>query len=201
MDEQQRVIAAFDFDGTISTRDSLLPFLLYRFSALRIAWGALLLIPFLLAYLLGFAGRQRTKERLFEQFFFGVELSEFQKHATDFSEKRLGRLIRPNALERIKWHKEQGHQLVVISASVGYYLEPWAKANGFEAVIASKLATNAGRITGRLAGLNCRAEEKVRRLKEYLGSQNKDYTLYAYGDSRGDKELLEFADHSFYRFF
>ena len=200
MDEQPPVIAAFDFDKTISTRDTLIPFLIFLHGWVRVFLGTLRLLPYFFAYFLGFATRKRTKERVFEEYFFGMETVDYQRHAQEFSKEKLDHLIRPKARSRIEWHRNQGHRLIIVSAAVGCYLEDWAEVNGFESVVASRLESKSGRITGRLRGENCRCEEKVRRLMEYLETEEKDFTLYAYGDSRGDKELLGFADYPFYRF-
>jgi HAD superfamily phosphoserine phosphatase-like hydrolase len=88
---------------------------------------------------------------------------------------------------------------VVISASLDIYVRPWAIKAGFADVIATHLETREdGRVTGKLSGANCFGAEKVRRLEALLGPRS-GYTLYAYGDSRGDKELLLSADYPYYR--
>ncbi len=100
-------------------------------------------------------------------------------------------------MTRLHWHQRQGHRCVLVSASMDIYLKPWAAAAGFDDVVCSTLEFHDGRVTGRLAGGNCYGDEKARRLAQLLGEQ--DYTLYAYGDSRGDKELLAMADYGYYR--
>ncbi len=109
--------------------------------------------------------------------------------------------IKPQAMERLHWHKQQGHDCILVSASLELYLVPWAKRHGFQDILASRLEIDQkGRVTGQLIGKNCWGAEKRRRLIELLGPQ-KYYQLYAYGDSRGDQELLEIADYPFYRLF
>jgi HAD superfamily phosphoserine phosphatase-like hydrolase len=88
---------------------------------------------------------------------------------------------------------------VVISASLDLYVRPWAINAGFDDVLATHLQTHeAGLVSGKLAGANCFGIEKVRRLQALLGDRD-GYTLYAYGDSRGDRELLSSADYAYYR--
>jgi len=102
-------------------------------------------------------------------------------------------------MRRLAWHKQQGHRCVVISASLDLYVRPWAIKEGFDDVIATLLDVKGdGCVTGKLSGANCFGIEKVRRLETLLGSRE-DYSLYAYGDSRGDRELLSFADYAYYR--
>lgn len=197
---KQRIIAAFDFDGTITTRDSLLPFLIYS-TGLKTTYLYLAsLIPTFIGFLLHIVSRQQVKERVLTKFFSGLPISWIHGLGDTFSHsKALEQLIKPNALQRIQWHLQQGHECILISANLNVYLDPWAKRMGFSHVISSNLeSTPAGLFTGNLQGLNCWGPEKVRRLQDLLGPRNQ-YILYAYGDSRGDKELLAFADHPFYK--
>ncbi len=193
------VVAAFDFDGTLTRRDTLLPFLLHTLGAAAVARHALILSPTLAGYALGLINNGIAKERVFIRCLAGMHIDELQRQATQFAEHKLPTLMRSEALQRLDWHKQQGHRCVVISASLELYVQPWARKMGFDDVIATHLETlNDGRITGKLAGANCFGAEKVRRLEALLGPRS-GYTLYAYGDSRGDKELLSAADYAYYR--
>ena len=96
---------------------------------------------------------------------------------------------RPGALEQIRWHREQGHRLVMVSASLDLYLEPVAVALGFDNLLCTRLSTNHLVFDGHLAGPNCRRTEKVRLLESLLGPLQ-GYEIYAYGDSDGDTEML-----------
>jgi phosphatidylglycerophosphatase C len=100
---------------------------------------------------------------------------------------------------RARWHVDQGHRVVIVSASYEQYVQVVADHLGLHGVIATKLEVGLdGRLTGRLDGPNCRAAEKVRRLDEWLvsnGLTRESVELWAYGDSSGDRELLAAADH------
>ncbi len=193
------VIAAFDFDGTVTYHDSLLPFLIYTYGYFKTYRKLLLKAPTLVGFVLGVIPRQKAKEAIISSFFKGATLETIQQFGKKFATEKLNDIVRPQAKERIKWHQNNGHQCVLISASLDIYLDPWAQALGFKDVICSGLEiTNQEKITGRLQGTNCWGPEKIRRLEKICGPKNQ-YTLYAYGDSRGDKELLEIADHSFFR--
>lgn len=194
------VVAAFDFDGTITTRDTLLPFLIFAAGRRKTLKHLVLMIPTFLGFLLNMVSRQRVKEKLLTRFFAGMPLSLMQELGNAFSRSQnLNKLVRPEALETIAWHLQQGHKCILVSATIDIYLEPWAKRLGFSNVISSRLETTTTKlVTGRLDGLNCRGAEKARRLQDLLGPRNQ-YILYAYGDSRGDKELLALADHPFFR--
>lgn len=101
--------------------------------------------------------------------------------------------LRPEALQRIDWHRSQGHELVIVSASLVYYLHPMAERLGFDHVIGVDMESAHGRLTGRLAGPNVRAEEKPRRLRSWLGDGPAE--IWAYGNSSGDDALLAMANH------
>jgi phosphatidylglycerophosphatase C len=193
------VVAAFDFDGTLTRRETLLPFLLYTLGAAAVARHALALSPTLAGYGLGLINNGIAKERVFVQCFAGMEMKALQQQGERFAALVLPELLRDTAMRRLEWHKQQGHRCVAISASLELYVRPWAQKAGFDDVIATQLETLPdGRISGRLAGANCYGAEKVRRLQALLGTAG-GYTLYAYGDSRGDKELLARADYAYFR--
>jgi phosphatidylglycerophosphatase C len=195
---EKKIIAAFDFDGTITYRDSFFPFVAYCVGWPRTAAGLVLLLPVWIRFALRQIDRQQTKEAMLTHFFGGWAHATLLSFAGRFANEKLPGLVKPDALRRIRWHKEQGHRLILVSASPETYLIPWAELHAFDDVVCSRLGLENGQVTGKLQGKNCRREEKVRRLQEVLGDRS-ECEIYAYGDSRGDKELLEFADHPFYR--
>ena len=193
------VVAAFDFDGTLTRSETLGPFLLHTLGALRVARDALVLSPALAGYALGLIRNDVAKERVFIRCLGGMQMDKLRQDAERFAVTVLPGLVRREAMQRLAWHKRQGHRCVVISASLEVYVRPWAVRAGFDDVLATRIETLAdGRTTGRIIGSNCFGMEKVRQLEALLGGRD-GYTLYAYGDSRGDKELLDAADHAYYR--
>lgn len=195
----KQVVAAFDFDGTLTRRETLLPFLRYLLGDAQVARHALILSPTLTGYGLGLIGNGIAKERVFVHCLGGMSMDELQQEGERFASYVLPGLLSHAAMQRLEWHQQHGHRCVVISASLELYVRPWAIKAGFDDVIATHLETSGDRrVTGKLSGANCFGIEKVRRLKALLGGRE-NYVLYAYGDSRGDKELLSFADHAYYR--
>lgn len=191
-------VALFDFDGTITTRDSLLPFLweLYGF------WGVLKIgattSSQLFSFLLGKTSRQQAKEAILTAAFQGLTPEQLTPKAKNYAETSLKKLVRPVALERIRWHQERGDRCVIVSASVSLYLSFWAKEYHFSDLLCSELEIDStGCFTGKLVGKNCWGPEKLRRVQSLLG-ECKKYELYVYGDSRGDRELLEIADYPYF---
>lgn len=199
MNESRPVVALFDFDGTITTRDSLLPFLWFSFGF----WGTFKIIltafPKITRFALGYSSRQEAKEAILTAAFKGMTPAELVVKAKEYVDTRLGHLVKQEAIERILWHEKQGHRCAVVSASLSTYLQFWVKEWGITDLLCSELALDdQGKFTGNLIGKNCWGPEKVRRVEMLLGDIKK-FTIYAYGDSRGDKELLEIADKPFYR--
>lgn len=193
--EKDLVVAAFDFDGTVTYRDTLLSFLLHHSGAIKTAGGLTALLPYLAKDLLFGAGRQQMKEHILSHFFQGSCFEKLRESGEKFAERVV---VRPSAVRRLEWHKNRGHRCILISASIDLYLEPWRRKMGFDDLLCSKVEVDArGKMTGRLKGSNCRGAEKVRRLQKLLALERSHYTLYAYGDSAGDRELLAFADYPF----
>lgn len=196
---QSTVVAAFDFDGTITYRDTLFGFLLYLVGPWRLLVNAIPLLPVLTGYALKLIPNSVAKEHVLSRFLAGMSAQMLKKSSEGFASRYIPSMVRKQALERLAWHRSQGHRCVVISASIEDYVAPWAYTAGFDDVIATRLQrNNDGRLTGCYDGQNCYGPEKVRRLLNLLGDVD-HLELYAYGDSRGDRELLELADHAYYK--
>ena len=195
----KKVIAAFDFDGTIIKHDSLPVFIRFVATLPRFVAGSLQMLPHLTLFALKLIPNYQAKEKLFKTFFTGFDLEKFNGIADNFS-KKIDQMVNPAALEKIKWHHQMGHHILIISASAENWIRPWAVQNGIHEILATRLEVKNGQLTGKFLTRNCHGQEKVDRLLEVYPDREK-YTLYAYGDTNGDKELLALADHSFYRTF
>jgi phosphatidylglycerophosphatase C len=195
----RKVIAAFDFDGTIIKTDSLLVFIKYAVALRHLITGTILMLPFLVLFKLKFIPNFKAKERLFKIFFGGKSIDEFNELSNQFTDK-IDKVINPIALEKLKWHQQMGHEVIIISASAENWIYPWAIKQGITTVLATQLEVKNNQITGTFLSKNCHGAEKVSRLLGRYPHRG-EYTLYAYGDSNGDTELLALADHSFYRSF
>ncbi len=193
-----RVIAAFDFDGTITTSDSFRAFMLDAAGATRFALAALRCLPWLIGIAPGWSQRGPTKARFLLAALGAVRREKLEAAAQRFAQTRLLDLLRPEMLVRIREHQALGHEVVLVSASPSVYLRQWAPTVGIETVLASELEWRDGVYTGHLAGRNCWGPEKVARLRAWWGD-NAPATLYAYGDSRGDREMAQLANYAWIR--
>ena len=199
---KQRTVAVFDFDGTLTRRDTLLPFLRRAYGAPRTSM-ALLASSLMMARGIVAGGQERdaAKEAVLSRLLAGRQVDELDAAAKVFADVVIEKGLRAAVLERVQWHATSGHELVIVTASPELYVRPVGERLGFDAVLGTRLETDgAGRLTGRLVGRNCRDNEKVERLRAWLGPEatTGDVTVHAYGDSSGDRQLLGFADHAYW---
>ena len=189
----------FDFDGTYLRHDSLPLFLQHAFGRWRYWWGVLLCLPWIVAWKLRLLDAGKAKERLIGHFVEGLTTEEFSHLCTSFYHKH-HHLVEPQAQTAMLRALNAGDQVVVLTASVRDWVEPWF-ADSDVTVIGTELEVDGdGRLTGRFATPNCKGPEKWRRLLEAVPNVEQR-PLVAYGDSRGDRELLDHADEPYYRSF
>lgn len=195
--KHHKIVAAFDFDGTLTDTDSLPCFLRHSIGNIRFLKAVAEASPALMNYKRGFVERQRAKEALLTAALRGRTLHEVQAWSTAFVQEKLPLIIRPQALERLRWHQNEGHRVVIVSASPSVYIKPWAMANGIHAVLSSELEHVNKQYTGKLVNSNCWGPEKVFRLRDWWRKDKPEF-VYAYGDSRGDHEMLSIAHEQWY---
>jgi phosphatidylglycerophosphatase C len=192
-----QTIAFFDFDGTITTKDTLLEFIKYSKGRFKFTLGFLLNSPWLVAFRLKLISNQAAKERILTWFFRNTPLSDFQQICNQFAEDIIPKLLRPKAMEEIETLRKKGATIVVVSASPENWIRPWAGSLEIE-LIATRLQVKENTLTGKITGKNCHGREKVNRIHELY--QLPDYSIvYAYGDSSGDKPMLQLANTAFYK--
>lgn len=192
-----RSLALFDFDGTITSRDTLLEFIQHSKGRVAFLGGCLLLLPAVVAMKLKLLSNETVKQWMLRVFFSGKTVESFNSSCADFINRKLPGLVRQKALAEIVEHKRKGHRVVIVTASAANWISKWAEEHGVE-LIATRLETADGRITGKFCGRNCHGREKVERIREHLNLTDYKY-IYAYGDSPADMEMLKIATHSYYK--
>jgi phosphatidylglycerophosphatase C len=191
-----RTIAVFDFDGTITTKDTFLPFLFEVFGNRRVFKALARLGPEAILLGIGISNRDTFKERLVQSLFSGESVDRLKAMGTQYA-NTLKPLLRSSALKQIEWHKSKGHRCVMVSASLDLYLNDIAKTLGFSDLLCTVLSHDNHVFTGAFKESNCRSKEKVNRLQSLLGDL-KTYKIYAYGDSLGDLDIIALADYGYY---
>ena len=184
-------VFAFDFDGTLTTRDTLLAFIRYACGTPLFLLGFLLHTPLLVLMKLRLYSNGKAKQRLFTWFFRGMPLETFDALCQSFARTHR-HLLRPETVRLLQQALSEGAEVLVVSASIDNWVQPFFPT---VTVLGTQIEVIDGRLTGRFLTPNCYGQEKVRRILA-LHPERSAYRLTAYGDSRGDCELLAFADEA-----
>jgi HAD superfamily hydrolase (TIGR01490 family) len=196
----KRTIVAFDFDGTLTSKDTFLELIKFTFGKFRFLFGFILFFHLLIAYKFKIYPNWKVKQTIFSYFFKGMSLSAFNNTCEKFAENNK-HLIRPKAINKINDYLRMDYELIIISASIENWIVPFANKLGINSVICTKAETNKSNIlTGNFSTSNCYGKEKINRLLEKY-PERENYYLIAYGDSNGDRELLTLADEKYYNEF
>jgi len=197
---EKKHIIAFDFDGTITTKDTLLEFIKFSKGKIHFIFGFLLFSPLLIAYKLKIYPNWKLKQQIFSFFFKGMSITVFNKFCEDFA-KQHQHIIRPKAIDQINEYTKQHFDVIIISASIRNWVVPFAESMRINSIICTEAEVNESHIlTGKFSTPNCYGKEKVNRLLENYPDRG-SYYLIAFGDSTGDRELLDFADEKYYKAF
>ena len=192
-------LSVFDFDGTLTKHDSFVPFLRFAFGKRVFARRMVrLALPTLKC-----VGRRLTrdelKEVLIHTFMTGVDAKWIEEKAAEFCERYWTRLMRPSGLIAVATQVNSGAIVTICSASPAMVLKPFAERLGIR-LIGTNLEVKDGVLTGRISGHNCRCGQKVERLEAEYGPLS-SYHLRAWGDTRGDYEMLAAAQEPYWRHF
>ncbi|HEY5971924.1 MAG TPA: HAD family hydrolase [Pseudoxanthomonas sp.] len=190
-------LALFNFDGTITTREMFPDFMHYAVLPTRLAIGKFILSPLVAGYKLGVVSGSIIRASVVSFGFRGIPEHRVKQSGKNFSDNVLPGVLRPEALERIHWHKAQGDTIVVVSGALDVYLSHWCRQHDLE-LICSRLEAKDGALTGRHQGAQCVLKEKPRRVAERY-DLGKFPVVYAYGDTKEDLDLLAIANRKYYR--
>jgi phosphatidylglycerophosphatase C len=190
-------IAFFDFDGTVTSKDTLAEVLKFIKGTFSYYAGIAILSPIIVAYKIGILSNHRAKEILLTYFLRGMDINKFNALCREFSEKKLPHLLKKSALHEIRKHMQNGTPVVIISASAENWIFPWCSKYNIEC-IATKLQVKNGKLTGKIDGLNCSGKEKVRHIQSRYKLSDFE-KIYAYGDSPEDLHMLAIATEKNYK--
>lgn len=190
-------LALFDFDGTLTRRELFADFVHCLASPRRVAFGKPVLAPLVLGYRLGLVPGTVLRAAVAGLAFRGLVAAEAEAAGRRFAADVVPVELRPEAMARVAWHRAQGDTVAVVSGAFGAYLRPWCAAHGLD-LLCSELEVDRGRLTGRYQGRQCVGREKARRVRERY-RLDCFATIYAYGDTPEDSDLLALAHRRWYR--
>lgn len=214
----KKKIYCFDFDGTLTTSDTLLEFIKYAKGTSRFLMVFLMYSPLLVLMKLHLFPNWKAKQLIFAHLFAGMRIEKFDALCRGFAEESQ-HLLRPKGITLVHEALVAGAKVFIVSASIDNWVRPFFKVRGLDGVrvLGTQIEVIDGRLTGKFKSNNCYGEEKVRRITEALSAPpsatspastsspasapfvRSQYEIEAFGDSRGDKEMLAFADKGHYK--
>ncbi len=187
-------VVVYDFDGTLTKSDSLLDFIRYACGSRAMLCGFLRHLPLLVLMKLHCYPNYKAKQQVFSYFFRGMDIRQFDELCRRYAATHR-QILRPQGVASLEQDSQAGRQVVIVSASIDNWVQPFFPG---VCVLGTQVEVRDGRLTGRFLTPNCYGQEKVRRLLECFPNRGQ-YRLTAYGDSRGDREMLAFADEAHYK--
>lgn len=184
-------LALFDFDGTLTSKDSLNEFLKYSVEKKKYFIYMFKFTPFFILWQLRLIDNSVAKEHLFRIFFKGTNENILKDKAKKFSLTKLDSILNKERFNILKKHQDNGDRVVIVSASMRCWLQPWCDKNNIE-LLSTQLEFKQKQFTGKFLTKNCHGKEKENRIKELLDLNDYE-TIYAYGDSSGDTQMLALA--------
>lgn len=189
-------IAFFDFDGTITKHDTFIEFAKFCLGRKKLVKAILKNIVWIILWKMGVILNSDAKHRLFRTLYKGKSYDWFKQCCINFKEI-INKDLNLDILRILELHKEEGHTVVIVSASIKEWIFPWAKENGVNHVIATEIEIdNNGILTGNFITPNCYGIEKVNRLSKLFPNVY-DYETWGYGDSKGDEQMLNIVTHKY----
>ena len=197
----KKKIYCFDFDGTLTTSDTLLEFIKYAKGRGRFLMVFLMYSPLLVLMKLHLYPNWKAKQQIFAHLFAGMRIEKFDTLCRGFAEESQ-HLLRPKGITLVHEALVAGAQVFIVSASIDNWVRPFFDIRNLKGVqvLGTQIEVEDGKLTGRFKSNNCYGKEKVHRIAEALKSfERSEYEIEAFGDSRGDKEMLAFADKGHFK--
>lgn len=187
-------IAFFDFDGTLTRHDSFIEFAKFSVGNKAFVVALLKSLPALCLWKLKIKTNSYAKQTLFSHLYRGFDYVNFKQLCYHFA-GQIDKDLRDDTIKIKDEHKAKGHKVIIVSASIGDWIRPWAQNNGIDEIIATEVEIDKkGRLTGRFSTHNCHGEEKAVRIKQRFPAVNEIET-WGYGDSAGDDAMLALVTH------
>lgn len=193
----KKILHCSDFDGTLTTVDTLLSFIRFARGTAMFVWGFVLHLPLLVLMKLKLYSNDKMKERIFGFFFQGMPLQSFEHLCQEYA-RRHRHILRKQGEEMINCAIARGEEVMIVSASIDRWIAPFFQHHSGVQVVSTTIEVKEGKVTGKFLSPNCYGAEKVERIQALIKERN-NYYIIAYGDSRGDQEMLDYADEKYYQ--
>lgn len=198
--KENKTIAFFDFDGTITNRDIFWDYLFYRLKTGLSPKKLIYSFPFFALYLIKVLNNEKAKQLIFSQLFKGESVEFFKSTVQKYYKTDFKIRLKKDALTQILWHKNSMHQVYIVSANFDLIVKQFAEEQSI-GLISTQLDIEDNTITGKFASPNCYGIEKVNRIKKAIPNLKLFTKIYAYGDSKGDREMLALATDPYFCYF
>jgi HAD superfamily hydrolase (TIGR01490 family) len=195
----RKKLVLFDFDGTLTRKDTLFEIIKYTHGRWHFYNGILVLLPYLILYKMKVIPNWKAKEKILIYFFKGMPINFFQEKCNEFASLRLPNLLRREVMNKMEQLRSEETSIAIVSASAENWIRPWCDKQG-AICIGTKLNVENGNLTGKIEGENCYGIEKVNRIQQTI-DLSRYSEIIAYGDSEGDWPMLKLASQAHYRAF
>jgi len=181
----------FDLDGTLTRKDTYLPFLFCCAREFGLRMRAAFLIPmFSTLYFLKLVTNSRLKQAFLSGVLTGIAVDRLkpvvEKYVATLIENGMNRPL----LQTLRDHLKRGDRVILATASFDLYVEMLAQRLGITDVVCTRAEICGGVVTGRILGENCHGMQKLRRLEAVL--EPADWRLATlYTDHHSDLPLLK----------
>ncbi len=194
------IAALFDFDGTLYTGHIWQDLARHhrrvrrhrRWVAAYLVWN-MALFPMYRLRLLSKATYFQIWGETMGWLLRGWPLAEAQALFERLADEQVALNLRPDVLDRLVWHREQGHLVALVSGTFAPLLEVIARRLGVEHAIGTPLEVRDGRYTGRILRPLCQGEGKPERVQIYLAAQDVEVdwaASHGYADRDADIPML-----------
>lgn len=190
-------VVVFDFDGTLTQKDTMIEFVAFVKGRRLLLWVLVLCLPYILLMKLRLMSNEKVKSHFLLKALGHINRAQMQQYGECFAE-RIDKITRKDTYDRLSSHLSKGDTVYIVTASLEEWVKPWALSKGVHRVLSTKMSYDQdSNFDGSFSTKNCYGEEKVLRLLAVEPNRS-EYHLTAYGDSRGDREIIEFADKGIY---
>ena len=188
----------FDFDGTLTYKDTMFLYLKF-YNSTKFNLQFIKHTPLFILLKLKLIDAEKVKKSFISSILKGESRLKIEKKSEQFFTRYYPEIFRENALDFIKNIDPSKTDCYIVSASLDIWVKPFAEKFGMN-LLATQGEFKDDLFTGEFIGKNCNGGEKVKRIEEAISDKKYDKTI-AFGDTSGDKEMLDWANEGQFKFF